>query len=69
MLITNRRSNTPALFGHIRVLQGWNHLPPAFSGTPPQSERLWAAYMDRPLVPENFSASEAVGALSDSERR
>lgn len=65
VLMTNRRSNAPAIFGRIRVWDGWSHLPPAFPSQPARSERLWAAYMDRPLVPENFSASEAVGALSD----
>lgn len=65
VLITNRRSDVPAVFGRIRVLGGWSHLPPAFAASPAPAGRLWAAYMDRPLVPENFSATEAVGALSD----
>lgn len=64
VLISNRRSDAPAIFGRIRVLDGWEHLPSMYGGQEPPA-RLWAAYMDRPLVPENFSASEALGSLSD----
>ncbi|NUQ61936.1 MAG: family 10 glycosylhydrolase [Pirellulales bacterium] len=65
VLITNRRSDVPALFGKIRVLAGWDRLPKAFPVEENPSGRLLAAYMDRPLLPENFSASESLGSLSD----
>jgi len=64
VLIANLRDRQPAVYGKIRVLAGWRHLPRAFpsDGPPP---RLWAGYLDRPLVPENFGASEALGSTSD----
>lgn len=63
VLVTNRRQQEPAVYGKIRVWAGWENLPPA---APPAScERLWAGYLDRPLFPENFSAGESQGALSD----
>ena len=43
-------------------------LPPAFT-TRQKSERLWAAYMDRPLFIENFSAPEALDAGGGNNRR
>ncbi len=65
VLITNRRDQTPAVYGKIRVLSGWQHLPRAFPAAGPRPERLLAAYMDRPLLPKNFSASETLGSLND----
>lgn len=65
VLLTNRRANTPAVFGRIRVLAGWPQLPRAFPADAPKPERLLIASMDRPLVGENFSASEALGAPAD----
>jgi len=63
VLITNRRDGSPALFGKIRVLSFGEHLPPfPAQGTWPQ--RLLAAYLDRPLFPENFSASQSVASSS-----
>lgn len=70
VLLTNRRRDTPAVYGKMRVLSGWDHLPQALGiktpGTTlpttlaatdkPMSQRLLAAYFDRPLFPENFSA-------------
>ena len=65
VLITNRRDRMPAVFGKIRVLAGWEHLPPAaVAGSQPDSQRLLAAYFDRPLFPENFSAREVLDAWS-----
>ncbi|HIQ21388.1 MAG TPA: hypothetical protein EYH34_09175 [Planctomycetes bacterium] len=64
VLLVNGRPDVPALFGPLRVLGGWDHLPPSATGPVARPRRLWAAYMARPLVPENFSASEARGAFS-----
>jgi hypothetical protein len=64
VLITNRRDREPAVYGKLRVYAVGEHLPRAFPGQG-QPERLLAAYLDRPLFPENFSASEAQGPMSD----
>ena len=64
VLITNRSQNRPAVYGKIRVLAGWNHLPRAFPAGDKPPERLMAAYLDRPLFPESFCASEALDAWS-----
>jgi hypothetical protein len=78
LLVTNRREEQAAQYGKIRVLAGWDRLPKAFSATvaaptsppttslPPATSlpRLWAAYLDRPLFPENFSASESLDSWS-----
>ena len=65
VLLANRRDRTPATYGKIRVLAGWKRLPRAFGpgGSPP--ERLLAAYLDRPLLHENFSASEGLDSSTD----
>lgn len=59
VLLTNRHDQLPAVFGQIRVYAGPSSLPPADiqsdASLPP---RLLAAYFDKPLFPENFSASE-----------
>lgn len=65
VLIANGRDRSAAAFGKIRVLAGWSHLPRAFSAEEPKPGRLWAGYMDRPLLPENFSATETLGGPSD----
>ncbi len=64
VLMTNRRQDRPAVYGRIRVRAGWGRLPRAF-GPEQLPERLLAAYFDRPLFTENFSASESLGSLSD----
>jgi hypothetical protein len=70
VLMTNRRDDCPAVYGKIRVFGGWEHLPRAFPAETEQSaqlgraERLWAAYLDRPLFPENFSAAESLDSWS-----
>lgn len=64
VLMTNRRKDRPAVYGRIRVRAGWGRLPRAF-GPEQVPERLLAAYFDRPLFTENFSASESPGSLSD----
>ncbi len=66
VLFTNRRTDRPAVYGRIRVLAGWNRLPRAL---PPAGDegplRGLAAYLDRPLFPENFGASESPITVSD----
>jgi hypothetical protein len=73
VLITNRRPGARAVYGKITVLSGPQNqlpvlalakgesstmLPPAFQ-QPTSGGRLWAGYMDRPLLAENFGAPEA----------
>ncbi len=76
VLFTNRRTGSRAVYGKITVLGAAQSqlavlalgrgsqsgmLPPAFpNATSP--ERLWAGYMDRPLLPENFGAAESFDA-------
>jgi hypothetical protein len=79
VLITNRRSGSRAVYGKIAVFGvphsqlavlalnkggGGGALPPAFTDAG-AGERLWAGYMDRPLVAENFGASEALDGQSN----
>ena len=62
VLITNRRHDRPVVFGRIRVLAGWEHLPRAYAAETKDAlfqKRLTAAYLDRPLFPESFSADES----------
>lgn len=78
LLFTNLGEKGPAAFGKIRVLGkksppglsdlGWKstqalHLPPAYAALD-GGARLVAGYYDRPLFPENFSASEALDTWS-----
>jgi len=65
VLIANGRERAPAVFGKIRVLAGWQHLPRAFAADGPRPARLLAGYLDRPLFPENFSATETLGAAGE----
>lgn len=60
LLLSNRSVRRPAAYGKIRVLAGWERLPRAYAASSTQPARLLAAYLDRPLFPENFSASEAL---------
>ena len=60
LLITNRREQSRAVYGKIRVLGGWERLPMTDTAKDRLSPRLMAAYMDRPLLPENFSAEEVL---------
>jgi hypothetical protein len=64
LLITNRRENLPAVYGKIRVLGGWERLPRTDAAPDRPAQRLIAAYMDRPLLPENFSAEEVLDTWS-----
>ena len=62
-LVSNRGQRSPAVYGKIRVLGGWERLPREAAGRPGRAARLIAAYMDRPLLTENFSADEVPDAL------
>jgi hypothetical protein len=59
VLMTNGRDHSPAIYGKIRVLTCGEQLPRAVPVHKRQNQRLMAAYLDRPLFPENFSATEA----------
>jgi hypothetical protein len=73
LLVTNQRDGSRAVFGKIRVIgpktsgvsglgRDTNRptfLPHAFGAKGPVGDRLLAGFYDRPLFPENFSASEA----------
>jgi hypothetical protein len=63
-LIANLRDQSPAVYGKIRVLSGGERLARAAVPAPKQGQRLIAAYLDRPLIPENFGAAEAFDAWS-----
>ncbi|MHB8903035.1 MAG: family 10 glycosylhydrolase, partial [Thermoguttaceae bacterium] len=64
VLVTNRRHDDPAFYGAIRVSSIGDHLPRAFPPGGPTPGRLYAAYLDRPLFPESFSAEEVFVASS-----
>ncbi|NLE37636.1 MAG: family 10 glycosylhydrolase [Pirellulaceae bacterium] len=63
VLITNQSSRRPAVYGKIRVLAGWEHLPPRELEADLPG-RLLAAYFDRPLFVESFCGTEAYDAWS-----
>ena len=54
----------PAVYGKIRVLAGGERLPRALPDRAAANRRLLAAYLDRPLIPENFSADECLDPWS-----
>lgn len=59
VLITNCRTDTPALYGRLRVLAGPDHFPsesPTGSGS---LGRKYYAYLHRPLFPRSLGAPEA----------
>lgn len=60
LLLSNRRDGKPATFGKIRVLAGPTFLPPVTIDRTTIETRQLAAYYDKPLFPENFSAPEAL---------
>ncbi|MEQ8789368.1 MAG: hypothetical protein RIC55_23950 [Pirellulaceae bacterium] len=60
LLLVNKRTDRPALFGTIRLLAGPDRLPSSAIDTSIADPRLLAAYYDKPLFPENFSSDEAV---------
>jgi len=64
VLVANRSETTPAVYGKIRVLAGWEQLPRALPGVPVLGSRMMTAYLDRPLFTKCFSASDALDAWS-----
>ncbi len=65
VLLSNLRDDAPAAYGRLRVRGGWQQLPKTFTNWQwPQPQRMLAAYLDRPLFPENFSAGGAVSKWS-----
>ena len=68
VLLVNRRENEPAYFGKIRVVAGPKTLEVARSSTAAPT-RLLAAWLDKPLLCENFSAPEAVDDVTGQSRR
>jgi len=64
VLVVNRRDDRSALVGRIELLAGPRELPPAKIPQPNFPTRLLAAYYDKPLVAENFSATEALDPVS-----
>ncbi|HEX5103673.1 MAG TPA: hypothetical protein VFV87_07685 [Pirellulaceae bacterium] len=65
VLLVNRRDDRPALYGQFNLLAGPTELPPL--AVPPSRlpGRTLAAYYDRPLVVENFSAAEFLDPASN----
>ena len=63
VLLTNARQGAPALCGKLRVFSGAERLPAAPRG-PAGNRRLLAAYLDRPLLAQVFSAAEGVDPWS-----
>ena len=64
LLMTNGRDRQPAVYGKIRVLAGGDRLPRLLPENATANRRLLAAYLDRPLFPENFSANECLDTWS-----
>jgi hypothetical protein len=64
LLISNRRDGAKAVFGKIHVLSGPASLPRAPFVGAYAPERLFASYMSRPLVAENFGAPEVLDTWS-----
>ena len=64
LLVSNRGEQQAAVYGKIRLLAGCEHLPKAKVAAPPRAGRLLAAYLDRPLFPENFSAAQSLDSWS-----
>ncbi|MEX2188543.1 MAG: family 10 glycosylhydrolase, partial [Pirellulales bacterium] len=64
ILLVNRHDSRPAVHGKIRVLAGPAHLPTSRRPGELRPERLLAGYLERPLLAENFSASEAYDSFS-----
>jgi hypothetical protein len=62
VLLSNRGTLGDAEFGKIRVLVANQHRLPPAGDRPSRDERLVAAYLERPLVAENFLASDLLDA-------
>jgi hypothetical protein len=64
VLLANRRSDDPVLFGKIRVLAGPMQLSPPSSRRDIPAQRLVGVYFDKPQFCENFSAAETLDSRS-----
>lgn len=65
VLFVNRREERPGVFGKIEVMTGPGRLPAInIAGGATTARRGLAAYYDKPLIAENFSAPEAVDPVS-----
>jgi hypothetical protein len=64
LLISNGRERTPAVYGKIRVLAGGQQLPRTLAMRGGANRRLLAAYLERPMIPENFAAAECLDSWS-----
>ncbi|MEX0613915.1 MAG: hypothetical protein WD229_17485, partial [Pirellulales bacterium] len=60
LLITNSHPTAAAHFGHIRVLERTGARLATGPPDPPAADRLVAAYVARPLVPEALGASDGI---------
>ena len=65
LLVSNGRSQMPAVYGKIRVLACGQRLSSALPADAGADRRLLAAYLDRPLIPENFAADQRLDPWSD----
>jgi hypothetical protein len=64
VLMVNRRDNQPAVFGRFNLLAGPMELPPLALPAAKTAGRTLAAYYDKPLLAENFSATEVVDPVT-----
>ena len=64
VLMTNGCGRSPAVYGKIRVLAGGERLSRLLPDRVGPGQRLLAAYFDRPVFPENFSADESLDSWS-----
>lgn len=69
VLLTNRRDGARAVFGKLRVWRGPVELPPVASVGGEVKGRTLAAYFERPLMVENFSASDTADAATGRSLR
>lgn len=65
VVLTNRSPTESACFGRIAIQAGPMSLPAAEASQPLADERLAAAFLDRPVFPENFGASESYDLEND----
>lgn len=65
LLVTNLHPSSSARFGHVRVMKRSvsTIATDAWPNTPP-TDRLVAAYLSKPLLPETFGATEGLDAAS-----
>lgn len=69
LVLTNRRDDTPAVIGKMRVFAGPLQLPSTPLAPIGSGQRLSAAYFDKPLFSDNFGAPEALDAPSHRSLR